>query len=62
MKICAMCGGKILKSMLPFQIMIPGANMKAVDSCGRCFLLTKISDHLKQANNPILEVPGGKPR
>ena len=46
MKICAMCGHKILNSMIPFQIMLPGTKMKTIDSCGRCFLLTRMNDSL----------------
>ena len=46
MKICAMCGHKLLNSMIPFQIMLPGTKMKTIDSCGNCFLLTRMLDML----------------
>ena len=44
MKTCAMCGKKILKSMLPFNIIT--ADGSKIDSCGRCFMLTRINDSL----------------
>ena len=59
MKICAMCGTKILKTMVPFQIMLPSTEMKTIDSCGRCFLLTRMNDSL-QTLRPKEEVRLGK--
>jgi ribosome-binding protein aMBF1 (putative translation factor) len=44
MKICAMCGKKMLKSMIPFTIV--AAKGSKIDSCGRCFMLTRINDLL----------------
>lgn len=52
MKICAMCGRKIVNAMVPFQIMIPttGVKVDPIDSCGRCFMLTRMNDELQKAN------------
>ena len=60
MKICAMCGTKLLNSMLPFQIAIPGANVKLIDSCGRCFLLTRINDSLQKQEVNLVELGRSK--
>jgi len=61
MKICTMCGCKILKSMLPFQVIMEPT--VKVDVCGRCFMLTRIYDHLQNkeiayvnARGPELQV------
>jgi len=51
MKICAMCGCKLLNSMIPFQIMLPGTKIKTIDSCGRCFLLTRMNDSIAAIRN-----------
>lgn len=61
MKICAMCGTKILNSMIPFKIMIPTTGMKVdpIDSCGRCFMLTRINDELQKSNRSKVDL-GGK--
>ena len=56
MKICAMCGKKILKSMMPFNIVT--AKGDKIDSCGRCFMLTRINDSLMK----IKEKSNGGPR
>lgn len=44
MKICAMCGRKLLKSMIPFKVMATAT--ESADCCGRCFILTRINDSL----------------
>ena len=51
MKICAMCGRKLLNSMIPFQIMLPGTKVQTIDSCGRCFLLTRMNDSIAAIRN-----------
>ena len=63
MKICAMCGKKLVDAMLHFKIVI-GAE-KTIDSCGRCFMLTRINDLLMQikeqqdgrSERPRIQIP-----
>lgn len=59
MKICAMCGKKILNSMLPFAVRM-GPEMQ-VDVCGRCFLLVRITDFLS-TEEEITNVNARRPK
>lgn len=56
MKICAMCGRKILKSMVPFIIV--AAKGSKIDCCGQCFMLTRINDSLATIKEKTNGEPG----
>ena len=63
MKICAMCGKKLVNAMLPFKLVM-GKDI-TIDACGRCFMLTKINDLLMQikeqqdgrSERPRIQIP-----
>jgi len=61
MKNCAMCGTKLLGSMIPFKVLIPGAKPEGIDTCGQCFLLTRMNDALATISNSMRkETPYGE--
>ena len=60
MRICAICGRKILKSMMQgLRIMSPQGT--PTETCGMCYMITKINDNLILLTKEVQSGRPGKP-